>query len=281
MAEELFRRSDSRGFYTRLLSPQGACLHSKGYSCEEPEWLLGQNHAEDDLSQDMATSEFQPLFPKNEHHDRCDPDASECMYLLFVKACWRLHRPVRSEFRLDFIEIYSGTARLSASMLEAGFSVGPPIELPEWDMGDENLFRFLVSLCRAGRISLCWLGPPCTTFSLARRPKGRSVCAPWGLDVLDYDTAVGNLHMHISLFIFACQLSCGNEAIVETPGVHSVGNFRRGKLALLKGLNCGWISAAMGPLTLSLPASCAHPRPLVLWADAVAVKCRVKDWRVR
>ena len=217
VAEELFRRSDSRGFYTRLLSPQGACLHSKGYSCEEPEWLLGQKDAEDDLSLDTVTSEFQPLFPKNEHHDRCDPDANECMYLLFVKACWRLHRPVRSEFRLDFLEIYSGTARLSASMLKAGFSVGPPIELPEWDMGDESLFRFLVSLCRAGRISLCWLGPPCTTFSLARHPKGRSVCAPWGLDVLDYDTAVGNFHMRLSLFIFVCQLSCGNEAIVETP----------------------------------------------------------------
>ena len=84
-------------------------------------------------------------------------------------------------------------------------------------MGDEALFKLLVDLCRAGRIALCWLGPPCTTFSLARHPKLRTSACPWGLDILDFDTAVGNLHLHQSLFIFNCQREAENEAVVEMP----------------------------------------------------------------
>ena len=97
---------------------------------------------------------------------------------------------MKIEFRLDFVEVYSGSAWLSAAMLQSGFSVGPPIELPEWDRGDEDFFKLLVSLCRAGRTALCWLGPPCATYSLARCRKLRSAALPWGLDVLDDDTAM-------------------------------------------------------------------------------------------
>ena len=79
----------------------------------------------------MVKTESQPLFPKNVHHDLFELDASECLYACFVKACRRVHHPVKIEFRLDFVEVYSGSAWLSAAMLQAGFSVGPPIELPE------------------------------------------------------------------------------------------------------------------------------------------------------
>ena len=103
-------------------------------------------------------------------------------------------------------------------MLEAGFTVGPPIELKEgWDLESQDLFEFLMRLCFAGRIGFLWLGPPCATYSLARCPKLRSTTQSWGLNVLDPDVNWGNLHLHQSLALFGAQSFVGGEAVVETP----------------------------------------------------------------
>ena len=123
VTKELLRRADSRGFYTRLLSPQGACLRSMGLDCEEPEWLLSQG-LESDPVPEVTSDISQPMFPKSAHHELFSPDFSEGLFFSFVKACWRVHYPVKAEFRLDFIEVCSGTARMSSAMLHLGLSVG-------------------------------------------------------------------------------------------------------------------------------------------------------------
>ena len=219
VSEELHRRADHRGFYTRLLSPQGAYLQGKGLEVEEPEWLLTQDVCPPctDLRSDGGHDNAGPHFPTTTHLELPAFSDEGSLYARFVKACWRVHRPLCAEFRLDFVEVYAGAATLSRSMLAEGFTVGPPIELDEWDMCTWLVFHLLVDLCRAGRISLLWLGPPCCTFSLARHPKLRSCSAPCGFDLLDSDTALGNLHMHQALFLFDCQCSADNEAVIETP----------------------------------------------------------------
>ena len=116
------------------------------------------------------------------------------------------------------IELYSGTALISHALLDVGLCVGPPIEKKDgWDLSDPALFELLLRLSAAGRVGLFWLGPPCTTYSLARAPRLRSVEEPWGFDVLEPETASGNLHMHQSLALFLTQSLAGNEAILETP----------------------------------------------------------------
>ena len=103
-------------------------------------------------------------------------------------------------------------------MLEAGFTVGPPIDLKEgWNLENQDLFEFLMRLCFAGRIGFLWLGPPCTTYSLARCPKLRSTTQPWGFNVLDPDVNSGNLYLHQSLSLLGAQSFVGGEAVVETP----------------------------------------------------------------
>ena len=102
-------------------------------------------------------------------------------------------------------------------MVKEGFRVGPPIELKAWWDLDRTLFQLVLHLSSHGRIGMIWLGPPCTTFSLARCPRLRSLASPWGFDALDLDTAECNLHMHQALALFLSQKTSGEEAVLETP----------------------------------------------------------------
>ena len=59
--------------------------------------------------------------------------------------------------------------------------VGPRIDKQRhsyWTILDDNLFSWLVQLISAGRVLYLHLGPPCTTFSVARKPSLRSVQCP-------------------------------------------------------------------------------------------------------
>ena len=249
VASELFRRADNRGFHTRLLSPPGAALQECGIEPEEPldwpaqasepcsstnltHWVLLPPPSDDgDFATELGIAESQELWQR------------------FLSACLASRAFTVSAFQLDFLEVYAGAARLSQAFLAQGFRVGPPIELKlGWDL-DNELFGFLLRLCRAKKVGLLWLGPPCKTFSLARCPKGRTRYAPWGIDPLDWDTAEGNLHLHQSLALFLAQCSVGLEAIVETPyGAYSR-NCLGGGLLHQRVASLGSTNAAMVPPT--------------------------------
>ena len=95
----------------------------------------------------------------------------------------------------DFIEVYAGCARFSEAWVEAGFHALSPSEVKQgWDMIEQELFSGLVGLIRRSSMKFVWVAPPCTTFSLPRPAKLRSLEVPWGFEVCDPDTATGNLH---------------------------------------------------------------------------------------
>ena len=99
--------------------------------------------------------------------------------------------------------LYAGTAGVSHAWLELGLRVGPPVDMKAgWKLDEADLFELLLRMSATARIGLLWLGPPCSMYSLARAPRLRSVQEPWGFDILEPETASGNLHMHQSLSLF-------------------------------------------------------------------------------
>ena len=219
VARELFRRTDSRGFHTRLLSPISAYLHRTGIEPEEPSFLL-----KDDMrSKDIEGEPSAPAVPAvslifGNFEQISFTSCGRELFERFRANCPRVHDMTPSQFAVDFVEVYSGSARLSAAMLSAGFTVGPSIELKEgWDMSSQGLFNLLLKLVGAGRVGLLWLAPPCTTFSLALQPRLRSKEEPWGFDSLLPDVCEGSLHMHQCLLLWLVQATAGHEAVVETP----------------------------------------------------------------
>ena len=201
VAKELYRRRDSRGFYTKLLSPHASNLRGKGLEVDEPELVMPPDNV-----------------PERAQHDTLKGSCYTSLSLTavgiqllqrFGAASFRVRDLTSEGFHLDFIEVYFGEAVLSRHMKLAGFSVGPPIELKRvgtcWS---ETSFS---------RLGFTWLGPPCATFSLARKPRLRSRESPWGLDPLEEECCIGGLHMRQSLALFCSQLNSGALAVVETP----------------------------------------------------------------
>ena len=61
------------------------------------------------------------------------------------------------------------------------------------------------------------VGPPCTTFSLARTPKLRNLRKPWGFSLMDWFTLVGNVHAGQCLMLAILQIMVGNFFGGEQP----------------------------------------------------------------
>eukprot|EP00438_Fugacium_kawagutii_P005252 Skav228634 [mRNA] locus=scaffold204:32195:36586:+ [translate_table: standard] len=99
-------------------------------------------------------------------------------------------------FRFDFIEVYSGASGVTANIASFGFSVGPCIDLSEseeYNLEYVHVASWLCHLCSEGFLKGFMLEPPCTTFSIMRRPQLRSLQEPFGFDPKDPATALGTL----------------------------------------------------------------------------------------
>lgn len=72
------------------------------------------------------------------------------------------------------LEIFAGTARISAALQKAGITTYPiDIDLfPSHNVLDPVCAHALLNWISSGRVLLVWLGMPCTTFSSARRNDG-------------------------------------------------------------------------------------------------------------
>ena len=106
--------------------------------------------------------------------------------------------PVRRPlaFRFDFIEVFSGASGITRLVESWGFSVGPCIDLSEseeYDLRYLHVVSWLTHLCASEQIKGFMLEPPCTTFSIMRRPQLRSLEQPFGFDPTDDATALGTL----------------------------------------------------------------------------------------
>ena len=131
------------------------------------------------------------------------------------------------------LEIFSGSAGISAAWKDRGLLVLPPIDvtpsalvLEPIDLLDATIFDFLLLLCRMGAVSFLHLGTPCSSFSIARsRPGGppplRSQAEPLGLaknsQPAQWQLTLANELLFRSLELFATLVQAGGDATLENP----------------------------------------------------------------
>ena len=178
VSEVLWKTSKTKGAYSRLLSPVKCVLKQLG---ELEEVALER--------QRWQKSELQ-----------------------------RLERP--PAFSYDFIEVFSGVLKISQCLLEWGYVVGPPLDISiseEYNLEKHYVVSWLVFMLTEKRLLGFFLGPPCTTFSIMRRPRLRSKQQPFGFEPEDNQTHLGNVLAHRSGQITYVGHRSGAAGLLETP----------------------------------------------------------------
>ena len=123
-------------------------------------------------------------------------------------------------FRFDFIEIFAGAATVTAKVAERGFSVCCPIDLSfdgELDMTKLHVLECVLHLVMNHYVKAVMIEPPCTTFSVMRRPALRSKEFPFGFDLSDPQTSIGT---KLAMIAFMISYVCwwhGLTAVFENP----------------------------------------------------------------
>ena len=123
-------------------------------------------------------------------------------------------------FCYDFLEVFSGAATVSQALLEKGFVVGPPIDISvneEYNMQWVRVISWITFMISEKRLCAIMCEPPCTSFSIMRRPALRSKLVPYGFRPKHEQTFLGNLLACRSLQILQVALINGASAILETP----------------------------------------------------------------
>ena len=100
-------------------------------------------------------------------------------------------------YRVDFIEVFAGpgAATVTKAVAQMGFSVCCPIDIsvdPELDVSKVFVMEWIIHLVQNHYVKAVMVEPPCTTFSIMRRPALRSRLCPFGFDVSDPQTSMGN-----------------------------------------------------------------------------------------
>lgn len=96
-------------------------------------------------------------------------------------------------FRFSFIEVFAGSAKVTRFVEMQGFSVGPPIDLSvsgEFDLRLQHVASWISWLIAEQLILGFMIEPPCTTYSIMRRPALRDKAFPYGLNPQDEQTLV-------------------------------------------------------------------------------------------
>ena len=135
-------------------------------------------------------------------------------------------RPMAYVF--DFVEIFAGSSKVTRYVDEAGLSTCVPIELSfslEYDMRESHVMRWLSHLLVHGLIRGFMIEPPCTTFSIMRRPALRDKQFPHGFDPYDPKTKVGNELGFRGFQTMSLGSSYGVPGILETPNSSKLKNF--------------------------------------------------------
>ena len=130
----------------------------------------------------------------------------------------KIERPLAYHF--DFIEIYGGASLISKHLTLRGFVCGPPIEISsssEYDMSSVWVLEWLSFLVSHHRLRAVFLCPPCTTFSIMRRPALRSRLVPFGFNPSHPQTSLGNCLAHRGLQLMQVGAVNGVPCVVETP----------------------------------------------------------------
>ena len=130
----------------------------------------------------------------------------------------RVRKPLT--FQFVFIEVFAGSAKVTREIAALGFSVGPPIELSrseEFNLQYLHVLAWLTHRLMSGK-------PPCTTFSIMRRPALRDAQHPYGFDPSDPQTATGNTLAFRSFQMMAVGEKEGAAGLLETPNSSKLKN---------------------------------------------------------
>ena len=137
---------------------------------------------------------------------------------LEVQRSETVRRPLA--YRFDFIEVFAGAATVTAKMSARGFSVGCPIDISfdkELDASKLWVIEWLIYLISNRLVKAVMIEPPCTTFSIMRRPALRSRACPFGFSLDDPQTSIGTkLAMVGFLLLHVCWWH-GVTAVLENP----------------------------------------------------------------
>ena len=131
---------------------------------------------------------------------------------------WSPPKPIA--FHLDFVEIFAGASLITKNLAEAGFVCGQPIELSfsnQYNLLWTEVVAWITFLVSERRLLAFFLCPPCTTFSIMRRPALRSLESPFGFDPQEPQTAVGNVLAHRSCQVMMVGAQNSAVGMLETP----------------------------------------------------------------
>ena len=114
--------------------------------------------------------------------------------------------------RFDVLELCCGKgAPFLAACARMGLRCGPRIDLllhPMWDLRSGRVIEWVLHLVSNNRVRYIHCGAPCTTFSIARHPRLRSVARPLGFHPAEPCTLLGNVLLFRTLLVlWACRRS--------------------------------------------------------------------------
>ena len=124
-------------------------------------------------------------------------------------------------FVLSFVvvEVCGGMGGITKACTRRGVRCGPVVELAlGYDVFDAGLFEGLLRLALFGRIWLMCLEPPCTSFSLARKPQMRYSGFPEGYYPADQKMNDGIMCSLLCALLCLAQWAAGNSLLLEQPG---------------------------------------------------------------
>lgn len=123
-------------------------------------------------------------------------------------------------FFYEFIEVYAGSSKITKVLNSLGVVCGPALDLSlseEFDLRFAHAISWLTFMVTNKRLRAYALEPPCTTFSIMRRPRLRSRQRPLGFKPRESKTELGNILANRSgqlMYIGARHNAIG---LLETP----------------------------------------------------------------
>jgi len=127
-----------------------------------------------------------------------------------------------------FWELFSGTARATQGFQEAGWCVGGPVDVadnPAFNLLNPAFIALIIALLWEGLIAVLWLGPPCSSFSMAVnrfwKHAMRDQWSPGGFSWLSgiklEKVLLGNALATIACRLFNIAVLAGSRVILEQP----------------------------------------------------------------
>ena len=123
-------------------------------------------------------------------------------------------------FTFSFIEVFAGAARVTQCLANLGVSCGPPLDLSfsaEYNLKSIHILEWLFHLIEEGSLEGLMIEPPCTTFSIMRRPALRDSSHPFGFYPREEKTQDGNILAQRGLQLMWKAGVHGASAIFERP----------------------------------------------------------------